>query len=151
MSQDEVKNTLFGRNRIYQKFHKHILKFPYCEHIFRFIGLQQQNDETCLKNSKKMSKKTLFGPFFKNSRNTFFNCHIVNIYSELEVPNCKMTKQVQKCPKKCKKDPFRPKYALSQKFQKHIFKLPHYEHIYRFRSPQQQNDETCPKNVFKKL
>ena len=53
---------------------------------------------------------TLFGEnidFFKNSSNTFLNCHIVSIYSGLEVPNSKMVKLVQKCPKKSKKDPFR--------------------------------------------
>ena len=81
MTQDKVKKTLFGPKRLYQKFHKHILKFPYCAHIFRFIGPQQQNDETCIKNVQKKSKKTLFGQnidFFKNSRNKFLNCHIVS-------------------------------------------------------------------------
>ena len=58
MSQDKVKKTLFGPYRLYQKFHKHIFKFPYCAHIFRLIGPQQQNDETC---TKKCPKKSLKG------------------------------------------------------------------------------------------
>ena len=50
-----------------------------------------------------MSKNTIFGQnidFFKNSRNTFQNFHIVSIYSKLEVPNSKMTKLVQKMSQK---------------------------------------------------
>ena len=56
--------------------------------------------------SKKKSKKTLLGQnidFFKYSRNTFLNCHIVSIYSELEVSNSKMRNLSKNALKKSKK------------------------------------------------
>ena len=56
------------------------------------------------------SKKTLLCSnvdSVKNSPNKFLNCHIVSIYYELELPNSKLTKLVQKMSlKKAKKTLF---------------------------------------------